>query len=252
VDEDAQEQHSQPAVDPVHGGQPPDRQQIPAAEREVGAREPGSRVPHVAPHRQLHEQHDEPGAGEPAGPVGAGRDRSGRSAQPESQHDEPTQDQQRVHQVRGADEVRELEQHRDAPEHDLEREQGREQPGEPAQPGRRGASQRGHARGQDQHGGGQRGQAMPVLDEHVGPERRDHRAVAERPVWAREARAGGADHVAEGHEHEDRHDRGEGDPSRHGLPSGSRAPRRRRRPRPASGRRRRRARPGRSFRPGST
>src|SRR5258707_1025928 len=123
----------------------------------------------------------------PRGARGAGRPpAAGLDAGPHQRGPEGITDRG----VRGPDGRGQLQQHGDRPEGDLDHEQDREEPREPSQPGRRGPPQRHHARGQDQPGRGQGGEAVAVLDEHVGPQRRDHRAVAEGPVRAREARAG--------------------------------------------------------------
>ena len=124
--------------------------------------------------------------------------------------------------------------------------------------GRSGAAHRHDDRGHDEDRGERRHEAVAVLDEHVGAERRDHAAVTERPVRAGQPRSRRADHVADAHQEEYRHHRRPStcariDPARvsghGGLDDGQR--RRDRRP-PASGRTRRRWRRGRRGRREST
>src|SRR3989304_10343431 len=84
MDEEREQRHPQPPVDPVSDGEPPARQEIAAAEREIGAGEPRPRVPDIAAEGELGQEDDEARHGQTPD---LGRDAGGRGTPPRAPPD---------------------------------------------------------------------------------------------------------------------------------------------------------------------
>jgi hypothetical protein len=215
MEKEAQQRHAEPAVHPVHHAEGVFREHASRAERKRRAGQPGASVSDVPSENELEEEGAEadgdqsPHLAFPRGtadqPGTAAFDRSSRGAPAE--HNEPAKDQERVKQVRGADEIGKLQQHGSPAKEYLHPEQGEQASADSPHGWPGGPAHRRHDGGH-QHCGGQDGHhAVSVLDQHIGAKWRDQPPVAQGPVRTGKARSRGAHDVAQGHEEKHRHHR---------------------------------------------
>ena len=199
MDEEPEQRHAEPAVDPVQGTLPVMRQEAAAAEREIRAGETRARVAHVAAERQLQEKRGKTGQRQPLEPP---RHRS-MHRRALGEDDEAGENQERVHEVGGAHEPGQLEEHGHAAQADLCREEGDQDEAQaPWRSGRRAPPGQDH--GHEQQQGERDGfEPMAEFDQDLSLRGRQQAPVAEGPVGAAEARAGGAHDIAHGHEEEE-------------------------------------------------
>src|SRR5262249_25769059 len=130
MDEQPDQGDAEPAVHPVNDTKPVRWKHVAAAQRKIGARQSRSCVTDVPTESELEEKDGERDTCETRRL--RYRSQGGRCPESGCQQQEAAQDQQRVDEVGGADQVWQSEQHRDAPERDLQTEQDEEPERDPS------------------------------------------------------------------------------------------------------------------------